>query len=127
MFLTNVNSFRSRYNAYRFFIQNLIRVRIDDSVRLTFDATLDEERSATLMKGNVMDSWILSSVQTLIIWFRQEMSAYRLYTVVPRLVKFIDQLTNWYVRLNRRRHKVLANYQLNMLHRQELEIKRILL
>jgi len=31
------------------------------------------------------------------------MAAYRLYTVVPRLVKFVDQLTNWYVRMNRRR------------------------
>lgn len=30
-------------------------------------------------------------------------SAYRLYTVVPRLVRFVDQLTNWYVRMNRRR------------------------
>ena len=32
---------------------------------------------------------------------------YRLYTVVPRLVRFIDQLTNWYVRFNRKRIKVL--------------------
>ena len=31
--------------------------------------------------------------------------AYRLYTVVPRLVKFVDNLTNWYVRMNRRRLK----------------------
>lgn len=34
-----------------------------------------------------------------------EMKAYRLYTVVPRLVGFIEQLTNWYVRLNRNRLK----------------------
>jgi len=32
-------------------------------------------------------------------------TAYRLYTVVPRLVKFVDELTNWYVRMNRRRLK----------------------
>ena len=32
-------------------------------------------------------------------------AVYRLYTVVPRLVKFIDQLTNWYVRFNRKRLK----------------------
>ena len=32
-------------------------------------------------------------------------AAYRLYTVMPRLVKFVDQLTNWYVRMNRRRLK----------------------
>ncbi|OQV24392.1 Isoleucine--tRNA ligase, cytoplasmic [Hypsibius exemplaris] len=29
--------------------------------------------------------------------------AYRLYTVVPRLIKFVDLLTNWYVRSNRKR------------------------
>jgi len=34
-----------------------------------------------------------------------EMQAYRLYTVVPKLLKFVDQLTNWYVRMNRRRLK----------------------
>ena len=33
------------------------------------------------------------------------MQAYRLYTVMPRLVHFIDQLTNWFVRLNRERLK----------------------
>lgn len=33
------------------------------------------------------------------------MKAYRLYTVVPRLVEFIEQLTNVYVRLNRNRLK----------------------
>jgi isoleucyl-tRNA synthetase len=35
------------------------------------------------------------------------MKAYRLYTVMPALVKFGTQLTNWYVRLNRDRLKGL--------------------
>ncbi|XP_052619626.1 isoleucine--tRNA ligase, cytoplasmic-like [Lactuca sativa] len=33
------------------------------------------------------------------------MDAYRLYTVVPYLLKFIDNLTNIYVRFNRKRLK----------------------
>ena len=33
-------------------------------------------------------------------------AAYQLYTVIPELVGFIGQLTNWYVRLNRQRLKV---------------------
>lgn len=33
------------------------------------------------------------------------MAAYRLYTVVPRLVTFLEALTNVYVRYNRRRLK----------------------
>jgi len=31
------------------------------------------------------------------------MAGYRLYTVIPRLVRFIDNLFNWYVRMNRMR------------------------
>lgn len=33
------------------------------------------------------------------------MEAYRLYTVAPRLLGFLDNLTNWYVRCNRERMK----------------------
>lgn len=32
-------------------------------------------------------------------------AVYRLYTVVPRLLDLIDELTNWYIRINRRRLK----------------------
>jgi isoleucyl-tRNA synthetase len=53
-----------------------------------------------------MDKWILSFTQTLLQFVKQEMAAYRLYTVVPRLVQFIENLTNWYVRMNRKRLKV---------------------
>jgi hypothetical protein len=31
--------------------------------------------------------------------------AYRLYTVIPRLLLLIDELTNWYIRFNRARLK----------------------
>jgi isoleucyl-tRNA synthetase len=33
------------------------------------------------------------------------MEAYRLYTILPRLLELIDELTNWYIRFNRRRLK----------------------
>lgn len=55
--------------------------------------------------ANITDRWVLSFMQSLIGFFKTEMTAYRLYTVVPRLVKFVDVLTNWYVRMNRRRLK----------------------
>ena len=29
------------------------------------------------------------------------MQVYRLYTVVPKLIKYIDNLTNWYIKMNR--------------------------
>jgi len=33
------------------------------------------------------------------------MGEYKLYNVIPELLKFLDTLTNWYVRLNRNRLK----------------------
>jgi isoleucyl-tRNA synthetase len=50
-----------------------------------------------------IDRWILSVLQSLVRDVNAEMEAYRLYTVVPRLVSFIDDLTNWYVRRSRER------------------------
>ncbi|WWC61844.1 isoleucine-tRNA ligase [Kwoniella dejecticola CBS 10117] len=55
--------------------------------------------------SNVMDRWILATCQTLIQHVDTEMGAYRLYTVIPRLLDFIADLTNWYIRFNRVRLK----------------------
>ena len=52
---------------------------------------------------NVLDRWILSRLQTLKGNVAREMDAYRLYNVVPALFEFIEELTNWYIRLNRNR------------------------
>jgi isoleucyl-tRNA synthetase len=54
---------------------------------------------------NVFDRWILARCQSLIQLVDQEMAAYRLYTVIPRLLDLIGDLTNWYIRFNRRRLK----------------------
>ena len=59
--------------------------------------------------SNVMDKWIISFTQSLLTFVKREMAAYRLYTVLPRLMKFIDNLTNWYVRTNRKRLKGEGN------------------
>lgn len=56
-----------------------------------------------------MDRWLLASIQSLIKFIHEEMTGYRLYTVVPRLLHFIDDLTNWYIRFNRRRIKGYAS------------------
>ena len=52
---------------------------------------------------NVLDRWILSRLQTLKATVAEEMEAYRLYNVVPRLFEFIEDLTNTYIRFNRSR------------------------
>ncbi|KAF5300355.1 hypothetical protein FQR65_LT00975 [Abscondita terminalis] len=54
---------------------------------------------------NIMDRWIISFTQSLLDYVRKEMSLYHLYNVVPRLTKYFQHLTNWYVRMNRKRLK----------------------
>lgn len=93
------------YNAFRFFHQN-VEV-YEKKAGKPFVAIQDE----LLTKGNVMDKWILSLTQSLIIFVRKEMELYHLYTVVPRLVDFISLLTNWFVRLNRSRIKGNDGYE----------------
>jgi isoleucyl-tRNA synthetase len=50
-----------------------------------------------------LDQWIISKLNTLIGSVQKHMEGYQLYAVVPEVLSFIDDLTNWYIRLNRRR------------------------
>src|SRR5204863_1196714 len=50
-----------------------------------------------------LDRFVLSELESLVLDVNREMEAYRLFAVVPRLLSFIDTLTNWYIRLSRRR------------------------
>jgi len=85
------------YNAYRFMVQNIKRL----------EESCGEFRPAQgeSLSKNVLDIWILSLTNSLVRFVRDEMRSYRLYTVVPRLLSFISQLTNIYVRYNRSRIK----------------------
>lgn len=86
------------YNAYKLLTENILAVEASTGKRFLLD---DSFKSS----DDVLDKWILSSLQSLVKFVREEMAAYRLYTVVPKLVSFIEDLTNWYVRLNRNRIK----------------------
>lgn len=52
---------------------------------------------------NDLDRWIISRLQSLVKNVEEKMEVYHLYEVVPQVIGFIDDLTNWYIRLNRRR------------------------
>ena len=52
---------------------------------------------------NIMDQWVLSKLESLKKSVAHEMEGYRLYNVMPALFEFIEDLTNWYIRLNRSR------------------------
>lgn len=50
-----------------------------------------------------LDLWICSIQQTLIQKIDNAMEAYQVYEVIPLITQFVDNLTNWYIRLSRRR------------------------
>lgn len=89
------------YNSYRFFFSQLALMKKEHDLDFVYNPNLDIDNSS----ANIMDQWILASTQSLIEFVRVEMSAYRLYTVTPRLLTLIDTLTNWYIRFNRKRLK----------------------
>jgi isoleucyl-tRNA synthetase len=86
------------YNAYRFFVMGALRY--EDATGKAFAPIADITTTAT----NKMDRWLLASLQTLIKTVHVEIGEnYKLYNVAPPLVGYLDQITNWYLRLNRDR------------------------
>ena len=53
--------------------------------------------------SNVLDRWILSSASQMVEEIREEMNVYNLQKAATRFSRFIDDLTNWYIRRSRRR------------------------
>lgn len=85
-------------NSFRFFLGHAALLKKSTGLEFVYN------KDAPL-PSNVMDRWILARCQSLIRLVREEMTAYRLYTVVPRLLDLVDDLTNWYIRFNRKRLK----------------------
>jgi len=80
------------WNAYSFFVTY---ARIDGwtAARMRAGAPID----------NRLDQWIRSSLETLIADVTDAMDAYDLQRAVRPFVRFIEDLTNWYIRRSRRR------------------------
>jgi len=85
-------------NSFRFFLGQVALLKKATGHEFRYDAHAP-------VSNNVMDRWILARCQSLIKLVKEEMAAYRLYTIIPRLLDLIDELTNWYIRFNRRRLK----------------------
>jgi isoleucyl-tRNA synthetase len=54
-------------------------------------------------RTNLLDRWILSAQQRLVRVVTESMEAYELQRAIEPIVRFADDLTNWYVRRSRRR------------------------
>jgi isoleucyl-tRNA synthetase len=77
------------WNAYGFFASYANIDKWDESFSQTPTETLDE--------------WILCRLKESEIQYHEKMQKYELSEVAPILISFIDDLTNWYIRLNRSR------------------------
>ena len=79
------------WNAYSFFV--------------TY-ANVDGFHDSELVKptsSNVLDRWIVSSLETLVNDVTEAMDVYDLQRSVRPFVNFVEDLTNWYIRRSRRR------------------------
>lgn len=85
------------YNSFKFLKDAADVFKKENGTAFVYDPSLSSD--------NVMDRWLLASIQSLVKFVHEEMQSYRLYTVVPKLLNLIDNLTNWYIRFNRRRIK----------------------
>ena len=81
------------WNAYSFFV-----------TYANVDGFHDGEvQTSELCSDNVLDRWIVSSMETLIADVTAAMDQYDLQRAVRPFVAFIEDLTNWYIRRSRRR------------------------
>lgn len=79
------------WNSYTFFVSY---AKIDN---------WEPKKDITPKSKNILDQWIISKMQSLLKNTEKEMALYHLYNVVPALIDFIEDLTNIYIRLNRKR------------------------
>ncbi|MBQ4470996.1 MAG: isoleucine--tRNA ligase [Kiritimatiellae bacterium] len=79
------------WNAYSFFVTY---ANVDN---------FDDAEVVYPKSDNVLDRWIVSSMETLIADVTAAMDAYDLQRSVRPFVRFIEDLTNWYIRRSRRR------------------------
>ena len=80
------------WNTYYFYI---LYADIDG-----FDPTKYSLKDAKL---TLMDRWVLSRLNTVIKGVDEDLNAYRIPESCRKLSDFVDELSNWYVRLNRDR------------------------
>ena len=92
------------WNAYSFFVTyaNVDGFADAEMLQPSF-AKATEGDTRTFEASNVLDRWIVSSMETLIADVTAAMDAYDLQRSVRPFVKFVEDLTNWYIRRSRRR------------------------
>ncbi len=92
------------WNAYAFFVTY---ARIDNwepgKAAVGSFAGKSDEKNGSSQPSNLLDRWIISALERLNHEVLTAMDAYDLQLAVRPFVRFIEDLTNWYIRRSRRR------------------------
>ncbi len=100
------------WNCYKFFVDYAIADRFSpsDELRMRVSGTQHGQASAETAGGFTaindrpeIDRWVLSNLQTLITTAHTEFADYNAPGFCDAAAGFIDDLSNWYIRRNRRR------------------------
>jgi isoleucyl-tRNA synthetase len=82
--------FRMLWNSYSFFVQY---AEIDNW----------EPKANAAPSKNLLDRWIMSELQLLMQSVDESLAKYDVYAPTQKIESFIDNLSNWYIRRNRKR------------------------
>lgn len=89
------------YNGFKFFNQCLKSYK---SKNINYNDKILDSSST-----NLMDLWIKEKTNSLLKDVIKNMDEFKLYKINNLIMDFIDQLTNWYIKLNRDRLKGLID------------------
>jgi isoleucyl-tRNA synthetase len=84
------------YNAYKFLIQNIYLYNVNTQTQFTYEKPEHTHR---------FDIWMNDKINVLINFIHLQMQSYQLDFIVKTLIEFMNEYTNWYVKLSRDRFK----------------------
>ncbi|MCX6764065.1 MAG: isoleucine--tRNA ligase [Candidatus Moranbacteria bacterium] len=86
--------FRMLWNSYSFFVMyaNIDKFKVQSASRRT-----------KFKSDNLLDKWIISELNILIKNVDEKLDSYDVYAAGGMIEKFIDNLSNWYIRRSRKR------------------------
>ena len=82
--------FRMLWNSYSFFV---MYANIDDW----------KAKKEVIISENILDKWILIELNLLTKVVDEKLAQYDIYSAAGQIEKFVDNLSNWYIRRSRKR------------------------
>ena len=94
------------WNTYSFWVlyanaENLTPADFDESLTSSFFAAMANKGEVSEMED--LDHWVLSRLQATVATVREHMDAFDCTAAGRAIASYVEELSNWYVRLSRRR------------------------